>query len=91
MAQGKAIPEVVHWIIIRLNIVMNAEEISMYTDVSPRKVKEILSYFKRTGEVNVSKRLYFTVPHGFPWTPRGLLIVLMESSWSPHGVLIDSS
>src|SRR6202050_3476616 len=34
--------------------------------------------------------LYFTVPHGFPWTPHGLLIVLMESSWSPHGVLMES-
>ena len=39
--------------------------------------------------VNLS--LYFTVPHGFPWTPHGLLIVPMESSWSPHGLLMESS
>src|ERR1700683_4029284 len=38
--------------------------------------------------------LYFTVPHGFPWTPHGVPMEsswsLMESSWSPHGVLVDS-
>src|ERR1700729_1388109 len=35
--------------------------------------------------------LYLTVPHGFPWSPHG---VLMESSWSPHNllkVLMESS
>jgi len=37
---------------------------------------------------DLSKRLYFTVPHGFPWSPHG---VLVESSWSPHGVLMESS
>src|SRR6202050_3151660 len=37
-----------------------------------------------------TQTLYFTVPHGFPWTPHGLLIVLMESSWSPHGVPMES-
>jgi len=35
--------------------------------------------------------LYFTVPHRFPWTPCGLLIVLVEFSWSPYGVSVDST
>jgi hypothetical protein len=49
--------------------------------------------------------LYITVPHGFPWTPHGVLTESMESPWSPHrvhevpvesswsprGVLIESS
>jgi hypothetical protein len=34
--------------------------------------------------------LYFTVPHEFPWSPRGVLTVLTKSSWSPHGVLTES-
>ena len=38
-----------------------------------------------------SRILYFTVPHGFPWTAHGLLIVLMECSWSVHGVLMECS
>jgi len=42
----------------------------------------------------ITSLLYFTVPHGFPWTAHGLLIVLMECSWTvhgPHGVLVDCS
>ena len=57
MAQGKSIPEVVHWIIIRLSTAMTAEEIAMYTDVGLRSVKKILSHFKQTGDVNIPKRL----------------------------------
>ena len=54
MAQGKAIPEVIHWIIIHLSTVMSAEEISMYTDVGVRKVNEIIMYFNQTGGVKLS-------------------------------------
>ena len=54
MARGKAIPEVVHWIIIRLSTILSAEEISMYTDVSTHKVSEIIAYFNWTGGVNLS-------------------------------------
>jgi hypothetical protein len=36
-------------------------------------------------------QLYFTLPHEFPWSPRGVLTVLTKSSWSPHGVLTESS
>ena len=32
---------------------------------------------------NYCSILYFTVPHGFPWTAHGLLIVLMESMSNP--------
>ena len=56
MARGKAIPEVVHWIIIRLSTILSAEEISMYTDVSTCKVSEIIAYFNQTGGVNLSHR-----------------------------------
>jgi hypothetical protein len=56
MAQGKVIPEVVHWIIIRLATTMSAEEISMYTDVGMCKVNQILSHFKETGSVKLSRR-----------------------------------
>ena len=35
--------------------------------------------------------LYFTLPHKFPWSPRGVLTVLTKSSWSPHGVFTEST
>jgi hypothetical protein len=54
MARGKEIPEVVHWIIVRLHTTMSAEEISMYTEVSVRKVNGIITYFKETGDVKPS-------------------------------------
>lgn len=56
MANGKAISEAVQWIIIKLNTTMSADEISMYTDVSVRKVHEIIKYFKQTGGLKVSRR-----------------------------------
>ena len=56
MARGKAVPEVVHWIIIRLSTIMSTEEISMYTDVGVRKVHEILTHFKQTGSIKLSRR-----------------------------------
>lgn len=56
MARGKATPEVVHWIIIRLSTIMSTEEISMYTDVGVRKVHEIITHFRQTGDVKLSRR-----------------------------------
>ncbi len=35
--------------------------------------------------------LYFTVPHRFPWTAHGLLMDLMECSWTVHGLFMDCS
>jgi hypothetical protein len=53
MAKGKAVLEVVHWIIICLSTIMTEDEISMYTNVGMRSVQKILSYFKQTSDVNV--------------------------------------
>ena len=56
MGRGKAIPELVHWIIIRLGTTMSEDDIAMYTDVSVRSVRRILTYFKHTGQVNVPEK-----------------------------------
>ena len=34
---------------------------------------------------------HFTLTHGFPWTPRGLFRVSVDSSESPRGVYEDST
>jgi hypothetical protein len=51
-----------------------------------RSLPIILSIFVKSSSF---LSLYFTVPHGFPWTAHGLLIVLMECSWTAHGLLMD--
>ena len=56
MDQGKDIPEAVHWIIIRLSALMTVEAIAMYTDVDVWSVGKILEHFRRTGDVNVTKK-----------------------------------
>ena len=56
MVWGKAIPEAVQWIIIRLSTTMKVDEISMYTDVGTRSVKRILAHFRKTGDVKDAKR-----------------------------------
>ena len=55
MARGKAIPEVIHWIIIHLHTTMSVEDISMYTEISVCKVNEIIAYFKQTGDAKISR------------------------------------
>jgi hypothetical protein len=57
MAVGKAIPETVHWIVIRLSTIMSVDDIAMYTDISVCSVKRILGHFRKTGDINVPKRL----------------------------------
>ena len=57
MTRGKAISEAVRWIIIWLSTAMSPEDIAMYTDLSLCSVKTILTYFRRTGGVDVSKCL----------------------------------
>jgi len=57
MVQGKAVSEEIQWIIVRLSAIMNPHEIAMYTDIGLRTVQKILSWFRRTGEVNVAQRL----------------------------------
>ena len=55
MPQGKAIPSVVHWIVVRLSTTMSEEDIAMYTDISIRSVRKILSTFRLTGSVLAPK------------------------------------
>jgi hypothetical protein len=61
MVQGQAVPESIQWIIIRLGALMESYEISGITDISDRKVRDILSHFKKTGSVKVSKREKATI------------------------------
>jgi hypothetical protein len=56
MAQGQAVSEAIQWTIIRLSATMPSHEISGYTDISDRKIRDILAHFKRTGGVKSSKR-----------------------------------
>ena len=51
MPQGKAVSEEVQWIVVRMTGMMSEEEISMYTQISTRKVRQIVSYFKSHGDV----------------------------------------
>jgi hypothetical protein len=57
MGRGKAIPEAVHWIIIQLGTAMSDDDIAMYTDVSVCSVQRILTYFRRTGQVNLPQKI----------------------------------
>ena len=49
MTRGQPVSEAIQWTIIRLSAVMPSHEISGYTDTSDRKIRDILSYFKKTG------------------------------------------
>jgi hypothetical protein len=56
MARGQAVTESIQWIIIRLSAIMPSHEISGFTDISDRKIRDILAHFKKTGDIKVSKR-----------------------------------
>jgi transposase len=49
MPQGKTISPEVLWIVVRLCATMSDREVSMYTDLSERKVKDIRLRFRREG------------------------------------------
>ena len=55
MPQGKPVSEEVQWIVVRMATGMSIGDIATYADLSERKVKDILAYFKRTGEVKGGK------------------------------------
>jgi hypothetical protein len=57
MPQGKAVSEEVQWIVVRMAGMMSEEEISMYTQISTRKVRQIVSYFKSHGDVYTPARV----------------------------------
>jgi hypothetical protein len=61
MARGQAVPESMQWIIIRLSAVMATYEISGFTDISERKVRDILAHFNKTGGVTVSQHEQATI------------------------------
>jgi hypothetical protein len=56
MTRGQPVSEAIQWTIIRLSAIMPSHEISGYTDTSERKVRDILSHFKKTGDIKSSKR-----------------------------------
>lgn len=56
MTRGQAVPESIQWTIIRLSATMPSHEISGYTDISDRKIRDIIAHFNKTGGVKGSKR-----------------------------------
>lgn len=56
MPQGKAVTEAIQWIVIRLSAILSPVDIAAYTDISERKVRDILNYFDRNGDVKVPTR-----------------------------------
>ena len=56
MPQGKTTSEAVQWIVIRLSVKLTVLEIAMYTNISERRVWDILAHFEKTGGVDVPKR-----------------------------------
>jgi hypothetical protein len=63
MGQGKAIPDCVKWIVVRLSTSMSVEDIAMYTDISQSSVQRILAIFRRTSDINIPK-ISVTQHHG---------------------------
>ena len=55
MPRGQAVSESIQWIVVRLSATMSTDEIPGYTDLSDRKVRDILAHFKKTGDVSVLK------------------------------------
>lgn len=55
MTRGSKIPQEVHYIVIRLSSIMETDDITIYTGISPRAVKRILRYFAMHGTVKGEK------------------------------------
>ena len=53
--RGQPVSEDIQWTIIRLSAMMPSHEISGYTDISDHKIRDILSHFKKTGDIKSSK------------------------------------
>ena len=56
MPQGQAVSEAIQWTVIRLSATMPSHEISGYTDISDRKIRDIIAHFNKTGDIKGSKR-----------------------------------
>ena len=55
MVRGQAVSEALQWTVIRLSATMPCHEISGYTDISDRKIRDIIAHFKTTGGIKSSK------------------------------------
>lgn len=55
MTRGQAVSEPIQWTIIRLSTAMASREISEFTDISYRKICDILAHFRKTGGINIPK------------------------------------
>jgi hypothetical protein len=56
MAQGQAVSKAIQWTVIHLSATMPSHKISGYTDISDRKISDIIAYFRTTGDIKSSKR-----------------------------------
>ena len=54
MPQGKAVIEAIQWIVVCLSGLMSPVDIAACMDLSKHKVRDILAYFNRNGDVQVS-------------------------------------
>ena len=55
MTRGRPVCEAIQWTIIRLSVIMPSHEISGYTDISDRKVRDIIAHFQKTGGIKLAK------------------------------------
>ena len=55
MVWGSPVSETVQWIIMRMGPLLSTEEISNFTDVGERRVRQILKHFQNTGDVDTPK------------------------------------
>jgi hypothetical protein len=55
MARGQAVSEAIQWTVIHLSATMPSHEISGYTDISDRKISDIIAHFRTTGGIKSSK------------------------------------
>lgn len=63
MPSGQPVSEAIQWIIVRLSTMMSTEDIGACTDLSDRKVRAIITHFKKTGGVDVAKRERASLHH----------------------------
>ena len=55
MTRGQPVSEAIQWTIICLSATIHSHEISGYTNISVHKVCDIISHFKKTGDIKSSK------------------------------------
>ena len=78
MTQGQPVSESIQWIIIRLSAMMPTHEISGYTDISEHKIRGILTNFKKTGGIVVSKRERATLHNSLQDEDIQVLLIFLQ-------------